>query len=107
MNATAVPHPIIFLLFGMVLIWFVLMRILLKRLETKHSATYESMGKPSLFLRNNPRTTRAALKFIALRQHRSLGDKTLSRLSDAMIVYYVLTIAIVVWGLANGLLRIA
>jgi hypothetical protein len=107
MNTTAVAHPIAFVLGGMVLIWFFLIHILLKRLERKHPDTYESMGKPSLFLHNTPRTANATLRFIALRQHRPLGDATLSRLSDGMMIYFALQIAVVVWTVVNGVLPLA
>ena len=75
-------------LFVMVIVWFVLIKLLFNRLEQAHPEKYEAMGKPSLFLRNNIATGLATFKFLAARQHRSLNDRYLSKLSDAMLVYF-------------------
>ena len=77
------------LLFAMVLGWFVLIRTLFSRLERMHSQKYESMGRPSLFLRNNMSSGLATMKFLFAREHRSLNDRVLSRLSDFMLAYLV------------------
>ena len=75
-------------LFGMVLVWFVLIRLLCKRLEQAHPAKYEAMGRPSLFLRNNIASGTATLKFLVMREHRGLGDPYLSKLADAMLAFF-------------------
>ena len=89
------------LLVGMVLVWFVLVKLLFNRLEAAHPQRYEEMGRPSLFLRNSPAAGWALLKFLMAREHRSLGDGYLSRLSDAMLaflaVYLVLFLGLVFW----------
>ena len=77
-------------LFGMVIVWFVLIKILLNRLERAHPEKYEAMGRPSLFLRNNIAAGWATLKFIVAREHRSLNDGYLSKLSDSMLVYFAI-----------------
>ncbi|WP_330970505.1 hypothetical protein, partial [Lysobacter sp. A3-1-A15] len=74
-------------LFGMVLVWFVLVKLLFNRLEQAHPQTYEAMGRPSLFLRNSPAGVIAMLKFLVRREHRALSDGGLSKLSDAMLVF--------------------
>ena len=74
-------------LFGMVLVWFVLVKLLFNRLERAHPHTYEAMGRPSLFLRNSPAGVLAMLKFLVRQEHRALGDRHLSKLSNAMLVY--------------------
>ncbi len=76
-------------LFGMVLVWFVLVRLLFKRLEAAHPAKYEAMGRPSLFLRNSPAGAIAMLKFLVTREHKALNDGYLSKLSDAMLAFFV------------------
>ena len=77
------------LLFGLVLVWFVLIKLLFKRLEASHPQKYESMGRPSLFLRNNIATGFATMKFLFAREHRALDDGYLSKLSDFMLAYIV------------------
>ena len=74
-------------LFGMVLVWFVLVKMLFNRLEHAHPQTYEAMGRPSLFLRNSPAGIFAMIKFLVRREHRALGDSHLSKLSNAMLVF--------------------
>jgi hypothetical protein len=77
------------LLFGMVLVWFVLIKMLFNRLERAHPQKYESMGRPSLFLRNNIENGFATMKFLFAREHRAMGDAYLSKLSDSMLVFLV------------------
>lgn len=81
---------IIAALFVMVIVWFVLVKKICSILETRHSGTYEALGRPSLFFRNNPMSTFSLLKFIIAREHRSLGDKELGQLSDFMLAFFAL-----------------
>ncbi len=87
-------------LFMLVLVWFVLIRALFKRLETRHAEKYEEMGRPTLFRRNNLRTNYTTIKFLFGREHRELDDPVLSRLSDSMLVFTVLYLAAFVGLLA-------
>jgi len=85
------PSIILFaVLFGMVIVWFVLIKLLFNRLEVTHPQKYEAMGRPSLFLRNNIATGWATMKFLFAREHRSLNDSYLSKLSDAMLVFFAI-----------------
>lgn len=77
-------------LFGMVLVWFVLIKLLFNRLEQAHPMKYEAMGKPSLFLRNSIAGGWATLKFLVGREHEALNDSYLSKLSDAMLVFFAI-----------------
>jgi len=77
-------------LFGMVIVWFVLIKLLFNRLERAHPKKYEAMGRPSLFLRNNISTGWATLKFLIAREHKLLNDSYLSKLSDAMLVFFAI-----------------
>lgn len=83
-------NEVFFALAAMVLVWLVLVKLLENRLSAKHAPKYESMGRPSLFLRNTPTNTWHLLKFIIRREHRGLCDSYLSGLSDAMLVLAVL-----------------
>jgi hypothetical protein len=83
--------PLLFpVLIGMVIVWFVLIKILFNRLESLHPLKYEAMGRPSLFLRNNIATGWATLKFIVAREHKTLNDSSLSKLSDFMLVFFAI-----------------
>lgn len=90
MSPEALSTSFVAFLFGMVIVWFVLIKILFNRLEQAHPEKYEAMGRPSLFLRNNIATGWATLKFIVAREHRSLNDGYLSKLSDSMLVYFAI-----------------
>lgn len=72
--------------------------MLFSRLERSHPNKYLAMGRPSLFLRNNPLSAFATLKFLIRREHRSLDDPGLSKLSTFMlwflIVYLLLFVAL-------------
>jgi hypothetical protein len=94
-------------LIGMIVFWFVLVTRLFRHLEKHHPAKYDSMGRPSLFLRNNIATNWSTLKFLVAREHRTLNDSRLSRLADFMLLYlctYLLCFfSVIAW--ANWLQR--
>lgn len=75
------------ILFGMVIVWFVLIKLLFNRLERAHPKKYEAMGRPSLFLRNSVAGGWGTLKFLIAREHKDLRDSCLSKLSDFMLVF--------------------
>ena len=81
-----IAFPVLML---MVLGWFIMVKLLFNRLESAHSDVYESMGRPTLFWRNSTAGAFAMLKFLVLRQHKSLNDSYLSKLSDFMLVFLV------------------
>ncbi|MGY1459864.1 hypothetical protein ACW5F0_14665 [Luteimonas sp. A534] len=89
MQSEVVPFSLGITLFAMVIVWFVLIKLLFNRLERVHPKKYEAMGRPSLFLRNNITTGWATLKFLVTREHRSLNDRNLSKLSDGMLIYFI------------------
>ena len=78
------------ILFGMIIVWFVLIKMFFNRLERRHPAKYEAMGKPSLFLRNSIAGGLATFKFLAAREHKALNDSYLSKLSDAMLIFFAI-----------------
>lgn len=90
MISQALPAVLFPIIIGMIIVWFVLIKLLLRRLEQLHPAKYEAMGRPSLFFRNTPDTNFATLKFLFTRQHKTLNDQYLSRLSDAMLVFFAI-----------------
>jgi hypothetical protein len=90
MNPQTPSIALFVVLFGMVVVWFVLIKLLFNRLEAAHPQKYEAMGRPSLFLRNNIATGWATMKFLFAREHRTLNDNYLSKLSDAMLVFFAI-----------------
>ncbi|BBP00127.1 hypothetical protein [Sulfuriferula nivalis] len=79
-------------IFLLVILWFVFVRMLYKRLASSHMPQYEAMGKPSLFLHNTLAGTLAMLKFLLKREHKVLGDSYLSKLSDIMLAFLLIYI---------------
>jgi hypothetical protein len=73
--------------FGIALVWLVFLKLIFNRLEAAHPQKYEAMGRPSLFLRNNDAAAWAIMKFLIAREHRTLNDKYLTKLSDTMLVF--------------------
>jgi len=71
------------------LMWLVLVKVLLLRLEARHIMKFKTMGEPGLFLNNSVGAVFATLKFVFLREHSELFDSTLSRLSDGMIGFSI------------------
>ena len=84
-------------LMGMVLVWFVLVSLLFRRLATGHTRKYCDMGRPSLSLSSNATDTWALLKFLLAREHRGLGDRGLSRLSDCMLIFAIIYLVLLLW----------
>ncbi|GAB1406092.1 hypothetical protein [Luteimonas terricola] len=89
MQPEGLPISLGITLFAMVIVWFLLIKLLFNRLERAHAQKYEAMGRPSLFLRNNIATGWATLKFLVAREHRSLNDSYLSKLSDGMLIFFI------------------
>jgi hypothetical protein len=78
-------------LMAMVVAWLGLVFWIFRRLRIRHSATYESIGSPSLFWNNSMRNNRLFLKFLfgPTRQH--LGDRQLGvvvRVMQVILVTY-------------------
>ncbi|QNN47485.1 hypothetical protein H9L17_04930 [Thermomonas brevis] len=88
MNYQALPITLAPIFFGIVIVWFILIKLLFNRLELYHPQKYEAMGRPSLFLRNTIAGGWATLKFLVAREHKSLNDSYLSKLSDFMLVFF-------------------
>ncbi len=102
MNPQTLSVALFPVFFGMVIVWFVLIKLLFNRLERAHPQKYEAMGRPSLFLRNHIAGSWATLKFLVGREHRALNDRYLSKLSDAMLIFFAVYL-LLFFGLFIGL----
>ena len=87
-------RTVFIILGGMVLVWFVLVKILFVRLERKHPDKYKDMGEPSLIWNNSMKTNWAFMKFLFRREHKTFDDPSISRLSDFMLVFFALYTAL-------------
>lgn len=104
MNQGPVFFSVLFpFLMAMVLIWFLMVATLFKRLRAKHPETYKEMGEPSLFWNNSMKTNWAMLEFLRKRRHKGLNDKSLSLLSDFMLVFLAVYMALFL-GMFFGIL---
>jgi hypothetical protein len=90
MNAQTAFALISPVLFGIIIVWLILIKILFNRLEKGHPAKYGAMGRPSLFLRSNIVAGWPTLKFLLAREHKHLNDSYLSKLADAMLILYII-----------------
>ena len=88
-------------LMAMVFVWFGLITYFDRRLKHQHPEKYQVMGEPHLFWNNLVKTTWTTMKFIFMREHKLLNDKTLTMLSDFMLVF-LLVYTIIFFGLFFG-----
>lgn len=86
--------PLFWVLFGSVLVWFVLVSRLYKILANEHPRKYEEMGKPTLFWNNSPKSGWVLMKFILKKEYRELKNPKLTGLGNFMfgfsVAYFVL-----------------
>ncbi len=79
-----------------VVAWFSVMSRFYRILRTRHSATYESLGRPTLFLNNSPQNGLATLRFLLGGKFRQLKDPELQRLGSFMQVFFYVYCAVFV-----------
>ena len=81
--------PILFAILAVsVFIWFVLMARLHRILRTRHSETYDRLGRPTLFLNNSIRNGAATIRFLLGGHFRQLRDPELLKLAGFMQVFF-------------------
>jgi len=71
----------------MVVIWFVLIARLFKRLRVKHSVIYENLGSPSLFYNNSMKSNYLFLRFLCKNEFEVLNDPPLVKLCRFARIY--------------------
>jgi hypothetical protein len=67
-------------------VYFILLKLVVSPLQTRHARTYLRMGERSLYERNNIPGHAAVGRFIVRRRHLALDDRHLAFLSDTMLV---------------------
>ena len=81
--------PILFgILFCSVLVWFYLCHKIFGILRTRHPEKYEEMGKPTLIMNNSISNNLSFIKFLFKREWLELNDEGLSKLGNAMLVFF-------------------
>jgi hypothetical protein len=101
--------PILFvLLFVSCAVGIVLHHVFLSRLRSRHSQTWEVLGRPTLFLNNSIINSLAVLRFLWRRDYRTLGDDEFTRLAGflrgymvAYLVLFVVTVAVFITSIKN------
>ena len=92
-------------LFGAVLVWFVLTGHLFRLLREDHCEVYESLGSPSLFLNNSIKNNWLGLRFLVTGRYRELGDARVTRLCSFMraflVLYVIWFVGPVAWELLS------
>lgn len=85
-------------LFGMMAIYWALIYAIIRRLKRDHLAKYVEMGEPKMIFRH-PRSDLATIRFLARREHLTMHDVHLSRLSDlALICFFSISAVIIVFA---------
>jgi hypothetical protein len=92
-------------LFPMVAVWFVLLSWFFRRLRNRHTATYETLGSPSLFWNNSPRNNWLFLKFLCSSRWRELGDPAIAYAVRFMRIFLVIYLLFLV-GMATVVLSV-
>lgn len=101
MKDCELPYILMSVFIPLVLIGFVLITMLFRRLKSAHRTRYEELGSPTFLSPYNFSSQIKVSKFILLREHKDLGDKFLSRLSDAILAYsttYIILFTLVIIG---------
>jgi hypothetical protein len=74
------------IMLSMLVVWFCLLKWTFWRLSTRHAAVYESIGSPSLFRNNTPKTNLQFFVFLYGFRWRRLDDSALVRVCWVMVV---------------------
>lgn len=105
---TSVPSYLLVLLgilFAAVLVWFVLVSILYRRLASNHPDKYRQMGKPGLFAKGRgPGQSVRLMKFILTREDRPLEDPQISRLTTIMFVLSICYVIVLLFAMIKTIL---
>ena len=77
---------LVWVFLALLIVWLVMINALWKRLRTRHPDKYRIMGEPKMFPKNSFKCGLTTIKFLFLREHKELNDKSLSLLSDSMLL---------------------
>ena len=80
-------------LFGMGIMWLILIAWTFRRLRVRHVATYDAIGSPSLFWNNSLRNNWLFIKFLFQQQWQRLVDPELAAVARFMQILFVVYMA--------------
>jgi len=76
------------------------------RLRRLHTATWEQLGKPGVFLNNSPLNSIRFLRFMWRKDYKSLPDKntvTFGRMLRAFLIFYAILFPVILYVLCASL----
>ena len=91
-NPGVFPMLLFGIMFALLIAWFFMIAHLFKMLRNRHSAVYNSLGSPRLFLNNNIRNNIAVARFLMRSEFLRLNDPPLikhCRMMRGMFCLYV------------------
>jgi hypothetical protein len=97
-------------LFPMVLAYLILLHNMFRILADRHSATYQELGSPTLFLNNNIRNSFRFQKFLISQEYKDLNDQALTKLGNigrimtviGIIVFIGFLVSYIAYGVIVG-----
>ena len=92
-------------LFGMVVVWFVLVSQFLRTLKRRHVTVWHDLGEPALLANNTPQTNLAIFYYLKRRAYQQLGDQELWKLGDRLRIF--ITIYIIAFLFVISLMAVA
>jgi hypothetical protein len=83
---TALEATLLAIMLLMLVVWLCVCVWTFRRLSTRHAAVYESLGSPSLFRNNTPKTNLQFFVFLYSFRWRRLDDSALARVCWVMVI---------------------
>jgi hypothetical protein len=83
-------------IFAGVIVWWILVAILFRRLRSDHPGKFREMGEPRVFKNYPPRTTLVLMKFLFCREDMDLDDARLNDFTLRMRSFFVVYAAVFV-----------
>jgi hypothetical protein len=91
-------------LFGMVVVWFVILNQYLRTLKNNYYQLWVELGKPAVFTNNTPQTNVAVFRHLRTRAYQRLSDHDLSKQGDRLPLFFIFYL--IVFVLVVGLMTI-
>jgi len=78
-------------LFGMVVVWFVILNQYLRTLKNNYYQLWVELGKPAVFTNNTPQTNVAVFRHLRTRAYQLLSDHDLSAGRSVTFILHILS----------------
>ena len=93
--------PLFFAMFGLLIVWLVLVLVLFAKIKSNHPKMYQLLGGPNAF---EGKATQVLLSFLFSRKPESLQDSRLlmhTNIMRALLVVYVIGLALIMYLAMN------